>query len=328
MTKSRSYLLLLLAGLSMFACAPEAKPSKEAQHPASTASDRPVRQDLAWVVPSALPVGELRASVQRGEALITQTAKYLGPDVADPAKRIAGNHLSCKNCHLNAGKQANALGYIGITARFPQYRGRENREVSLAERVNGCFERSLNGRTLAEDSQEMKDILAYMQWLSQGIPKGAKMQGQGIPKLDVLERAASPDKGKLIFSQKCALCHQPTGAGLPVNAKNLAEGYLYPPLWGKDSFNNGAGMARLITAAQYIKANMPFGNPSLTNEEAFDVAAFINSQPRPQKSGLENDFPDRSKKPVDAPFPPWPDHFSEQQHKYGPFKPMLKHSSS
>ncbi len=316
---------LLLSLLYLVSCAPEDKQSK--QEPSSkpvasaSATEAPA---LPWSIPTTMPAGTQGESVKRGELLISQTAKYLGPDMADPDKRITGNHMACKNCHLNAGKQANALGFVGITARFPQYRGRENREIRLAERINGCFERSLNGRYLPEDSPEMKDILAYMQWLSQDVPKGAKVKGQGLPKLELLDRAASPETGKTIYTAKCTVCHQATGAGLPLNAKDLSQGYIYPPLWGPNSFNNGAGMPLVITAAQYIKANMPFGNATLTNAEAFDVAAYINSLQRPQKAGLENDFPDRSKKPVDAPFAPWPGNFSPQQHKYGPFKPMIK----
>lgn len=156
----------------------------------------------------------------------------------------------------------------------------------------------------------MKDILAYMAWLSQKVPPGAQVAGQGLPKLALLDRAASPDKGKLVYNSKCALCHQPNGAGLPINAAKPAQGYIYPPLWGQDSFNNGAGMARVITAAQYIKANMPLGNATLSDEEAFDVAAYINSQPRPQRAGLEQDFPDRSKKPGGCAVPPLARSFS------------------
>jgi len=312
--------------LSLVACAPKEE-TKQAETKNSTTQKEKqaptTSQALPWKLPAALPEGSAGEEIKWGEEIITHTAKYLGPEMADPSKRIAGNHLSCKSCHLNAGKQANALGFVGITARYPRYRGRENREIKLSERINGCFERSLNGKALAEDSKEMKAILAYMQWLSQDIPKGAKIEGQGLPDIELLERAASPEKGKALYTAKCAMCHQPTGAGLPTNASKPEEGYLYPALWGKDSFNNGAGMGRVITAAKYIKANMPFGTPNLTNEEAFDLAAYINSLERPQKSGLENDFPDRSKKPVDAAFAPWPGNFPAEQHKYGPFKPMM-----
>jgi thiosulfate dehydrogenase len=104
------------------------------------------------------------------------------------------------------------------------------------------------------------------------------------------------------------------------------SGYLYPPLWGADSFNDGAGMHRIITAANFIRANMPYGTtferPQLTAEQAFDVAAYINTQARPHRSGLDRDYPDRSRKPVDAPFPPYADHFSQLQHTFGPWGQM------
>jgi thiosulfate dehydrogenase len=103
--------------------------------------------------------------------------------------------------------------------------------------------------------------------------------------------------------------------------------YEFPPVWGPDSYNTGAGMHRLLVAARFIRFNMPFGtsfeDPVIGEEDAYDVAAFINSQPRPVKPNLEHDFPDRARKPLDAPFPPWDDHFSAEQHKYGPFQPMI-----
>jgi len=324
-TQALALSILMLWGLS--ACAPaeeNTRPDHEASLPPSqtqVASSAP--QTWPWQVPSDLPPGPAGEQIKLGRALIAETPKYLGPEMPDPAKRVAGNHLACQSCHLNAGQQAQALGFVGITARFPQYRGRENREVTLAERINGCFERSLNGRALPEDSPEMQAMLAYLAWLSQDLPPGAQVAGQGLPPIDLLERAASPELGQQIYATRCALCHQPDGQGLWRNPAQPEQGYVYPALWGPDSFNTGAGMARVITAAKYIQANMPLGTPNLSHAEAFDVAAYINSQARPVKAGLEQDFPDRSKKPVDAAFPPWADSFSAEQHKYGPFQPMM-----
>ena len=300
-------LILVLSVLIVSACA--VPPPPETARP--------------WRLPTSRPAGAAGAQIARGEALISQTARYLGPEMPDPALRVAGNHLACKNCHLQAGQQAHALGFVGVSARYPRYRGRENRVVSLAERVNGCFERSLNGRALPEQSPEMQAILAYMNWLSEGYPSGSKVQGQGLPPLELPARAASPQKGRVLYQARCQSCHQANGLGLKANPAQPGAGYLYPALAGPDSFNNGAGMGRVITAARYIKANMPLGKADLTSEQAFDVAAYLNSLPRPQKSGLEKDFPDRRKKPVDAPFGPWPDSFSAEQHRFGPFKPML-----
>jgi thiosulfate dehydrogenase len=135
-----------------------------------------------------------------------------------------------------------------------------------------------------------------------------------------LDRAADPARGGEVYRANCAVCHGANGQGVR-NADG--GGYSYPPLWGPDSFNTGAGMHRIITAANFIRANMPYGvtheSPLLTEEQAFDVAAFINVQPRPERSGLDRDYPDRRRKPVDAPFPPYADDFSQEQHTFGPW---------
>lgn len=323
-------LVLCLLNLTLLsACKKPEQTSEQTSETRTTAKvtqhapDKPASAKRAWKLPAGEPSGPKAELIQYGRELISQTPRLLGPDVANKQLRYAGNRLSCKNCHLEAGRQAHAMGYVGIAARFPQFRPRENRQQSLADRVNGCFERSLNGRALPITSREMQAILAYMHWLSEGYPQGVKVHGQSIPEFKLPERAADPELGKKVFASRCVSCHQPEGQGLPADPKDKSAGYLYPPLWGPDSFNNGAGMHRVMLAARYIRANMPLGQANLTPEQAFDVAAYINSQPHPQMSGLEKDFPDRSKKPVDTPFGPWDDAFTPAQHKYGPFGPML-----
>ena len=103
---------------------------------------------------------------------------------------------------------------------------------------------------------------------------------------------------------------------------NRADGYVFPPLWGADSFNDGAGMHRVLTAARFIKAKMPLGKPDLTDDDAFDVAAFINSKPRPHMANLDRDYPDRATKPIDGPYGPYADDFPIEQHRWGPFAPI------
>lgn len=270
-----------------------------------------------WQLPAQRPEGKRGEQVQYGEQIIMNTPQYLGPEATNPSLRIAGNHLSCKNCHLQAGQQANAMGFVGVSQRYPSYRGRENRVGSLAERVNGCFQRSLNGKTLPEDSAEMQAILAYMQWLSEGI--SPRVKGQSLPRLAFLERAADPKAGQKVYVQQCAVCHGQEGKGVLKEPQHPASGYTFPPLWGPDSYNDGAGMHRVHTAARFIHANMPLGNATLSQEEAYDVSAFINSQPRPRKANREKDYPNLQKKPVDTPYGPYADSFTETQHKYGPF---------
>lgn len=309
--------LCLLLILPLLACRPEAEKPRASQ----SSTPAKIENRRAWKLPAA-PAGPKAELIRYGEVLLRHTSRQLGPDQRDPARRYAGNRLNCANCHLQAGQKADALGFVGISQRFPQYRPRENASQTLAQRIDGCFERSLNGKALPHQSREMQALLAYMDWLSQDYGKEDQVEGQGLPQIELLERAADPLRGKQVYSVKCAACHQADGLGLKDKGN-----YVYPPLWGPDSFNDGAGMHRLITAARFIKANMPLGSPDLSTEQAFDVAAYINSQPRPHKSGLAKDYPDRSKKPVDAPFPPWNDSFTAQQHKYGPFAPMQKNQA-
>jgi thiosulfate dehydrogenase len=145
--------------------------------------------------------------------------------------------------------------------------------------------------------------------------------------MPLLTRAADPERGRRVYVQHCAECHGERGEGIRQGSATDALGYLVPPLWGADSFNDGAGMNRLITIANFVHSNMPNGvnwaDPLLSEADAWDAAAYVVSQPRPHKADLAADFPDKLKKPVDTPYGPYADQFSEIQHKYGPFQPIL-----
>jgi len=268
--------------------------------------------------PSQLADGPRKQEVLYGEALIRRTYEVAGPHVANPDLRYAGNNLACGSCHLDGGRRRYGLSLIGVAGAYPRDMARENAMQSLAQRINGCFERSMNGRALPEDSREMRAIIAYIEFLSEAAP--AEMEGRGAPPAPLMNRAADPVRGASVYRANCVACHGADGQGLR-NAEG--GGYAYPPLWGPDSFNTGAGMHRIITAANFIRANMPFGvtheAPQLTEQDAFDVAAYINVQPRPERRGLDRDYPDRTRKPVDAPFPPYSDEFSQEQHTFGPW---------
>lgn len=263
-------------------------------------------------------------AIKLGHELFMNTPKYLGPNNGNPEMVYSGNNLSCNNCHLLSGTKPFSMPLIGIIQRFPQFRGRENKIGTIEDRINGCFERSMNGRMLAEDSKEMKAMVSYLAFLSRFAPEDGNVIGQGYPELKIPNRAVDFEHGKKVFETNCVLCHGADGQG-----KKFPDGlvYQYPPLWGNDSFNNGAGMNRVLTAAEFIKGNMPFGTTVstvvLTDEEAYDVAGYINSMQRPEKPNLELDFPDLLKKPISTPYGPYADTFSVEQHKYGPFQPIM-----
>ncbi|MEC7262258.1 MAG: c-type cytochrome [Bacteroidota bacterium] len=275
-------------------------------------------------------VNQLTASaendlIKKGFEIFRNTSLLIGPQQTDSNQIFAGNNLACASCHLNGGTQLFAAPVIGVVKRFPQYRGREDKIGTIQERVNGCMERSMNGRKMPEDSEAMVALVAYMDWLGKSAPSDGKIEGQGFVTLELPNRAVDLDHGKKVFDQQCTVCHGSDGQGQKMADSDL---YLYPPLWGPDSYNNGAGMTRVITAAEFIKANMPFGttyeNPILTDEEAYDVAGFINQQLRPTKANREADFPNLVKKPVSTPYGPYVDPFSEEQHQLGPFQPIME----
>ena len=212
------------------------------------------------------PFGKL---VKYGHKLFSDTANEIGPAVSAAEKRFAGNNLACENCHLRAGTQPYAMPLIGVWGQFPQYRAREGMVDTLEERINGCMQRSMNGRTLALESREMRALSSYMLGLSTGVPDGAKLLGAGTLQIKEPARAADPRRGEKIYAQVGAACHGADGLGQ--SAPN-GLGYQFPPLWGADSYNNGAGMSRLLTLAAYARHNMPLGTtfnaPVLTDEEA------------------------------------------------------------
>jgi thiosulfate dehydrogenase len=291
----------------------------------------PLARDLVtidltqWVPPDLSLVGDdpFGKLVKYGHALMTSTANEIGPTVANPEKRFSGNNLACQNCHLQAGTQPYAMPLTGIWGQFPQYRGREGDVATLEDRINGCMQRSMNGRPLPLESNEMKAFIAYMRWLSTGIPTGASLIGAGTLRIKEPARAADPSRGAAVYATVCGVCHGTDGMG---QRAPRGAGYQVPPLWGPDSYNNGAGMNRVLTAAAYAMHNMPFGTtfatPVLTDEDAYDVAAYLVSQSRPHKGDLDKDFPVRLQKPVDTGYGPYADGFSTEQHKFGPFEPI------
>ncbi|HRE36831.1 MAG TPA: c-type cytochrome [Chitinophagaceae bacterium] len=281
--------------------------------------------DSSWVTPSLFTDNELQGAERElviyGEDIIANTARYFGPHGSVAA---ITNGMNCQNCHLNAGKKTWGNNYSAVYSTYPKFRDRSGGMESIYKRVGDCFERSLNGTAPDSNSREYQAIYAYIKWLGKDVKKGERPVGSGISKLNYLDRAADPVKGKAVYTAQCQSCHGANGEGqLSLNGVS----YEYPPLWGEHSYNDGAGLFRLSNFAGYVKSNMPFkqathDNPKLTTEEAWDVAAYVNSQPRPKKD-LRNDWPDISKKPFDHPFGPYADGFSESQHKYGPYKPII-----
>ena len=226
-----------------------------------------------------LPAGEAGPLIAYGHDLITRTFANIGPEVPDHAMRFAGNNLACQNCHLDAGTNRYGLPLVGVYRTFPKLAPRDLRVISLTERVNECMTRSMNGRPLPDDSREMQALLAYLRYIGD-VPAAPMAPAAEPPPL-------LPDatRGATVFTTVCAACHQQNGLGQRRGSANDADGYVFPPLWGSDSYNDGAGMDRYDRLVGFVQGNMPRGvdpeHPQLTLQQAWDVAAYVIAQPRP-----------------------------------------------
>ncbi len=281
-------------------------------------------QLTVWQAPDTtkIPATDEGRLIRYGRDLIVHTSRYLGPK--GTAARIS-NGMNCQNCHLDAGTKLWGNNYSAVYSTYPKFRDRSGSIENIFRRVNDCICRSLNGQPLDTNSLEMKAIAAYMKWLGREVPTGIRPTGAGIADLPFLVRPADSGKGRIVYLTQCQRCHGPQGEGTR-DADDA--GYVYPPLWGEHSYTTAAGLYRISRLAGYAKDNMPFGcshqTPLLSDEDAWDVAAFINSQPRPDIT-FTKDWPNISKKPFDHPFGPYADTFTSRQHKYGPFGPMIHH---
>lgn len=296
----------------------------------SSPKDKPVpnNSELSYAVPdiASLPADSNGNLIRYGQQLMYNTAYNIGPT------GINGNYTvsrtSCSNCHQQAGTKPFAFDLMTAYSRYPQYRAREDKVLSLAERVNNCVTRPLNGRPIPENSREMHAFLSYFKWLDNFATQHHKENWAKSLSLNFLSRAADTVKGAWVYASRCSRCHGLNGEGR-FNGDSIA--YQYPPLWGSKAYQAGSSMYRVIKMSGWLKANMPYDSarydkPVLTDEEAFDVAAYINSRPRTHPRSF--DYPRPDKKPVDHDRGPYLDSFSALQHKYGPYQPIIDYWNS
>ncbi len=206
----------------------------------------------------------IREQVMIGYKIMTETQKY--------ASEYVGNDLACTNCHFEGGRSKDTLSLVGVGAKYPAYRNRREYTADLALRTQGCFERSMNGKAPAPNSQIMQSLLVYYQWISKGVPIYSNPPWLGVPHDLGIDSKADVAAGKKIYADVCSRCHGDDGHGT----------LIAPALWGDKSFNDGAGMHRLRTFSVFTWRFMPKSGPILTKEQALNVAAYAHEQPRPK----------------------------------------------
>jgi thiosulfate dehydrogenase len=277
-------LLSLLCVTALSACSLDGSRRTADSGGAATKQAGSAAWDAAnWQAPSLadVPTDSLGASIRRGHALLIATH--------DSLPKSVGGNLNCSSCHLDAGSRANAAPLTGVFARFPKYLDRSGAVIPLEDRINYCFTRSLAGSKIPNNSREMQDLVAYMSFISRGVPVGSQT-AQGMPKMPALH--GDTVRGRALFAEGCVRCHGADGAGVAA----------VPALWGPRSFSVGASMSRQERAASFIRHNMPFDRPgTLTDQQAYDVAAYITAMPRPDSPGKESDWPNGGA-PADVPY--------------------------
>ncbi len=289
--------------------------------PASTSKDSLTTIQEVFQTPdtSELKNDEWGSMVKYGARLIRNTSYYIGPEGI--VSKNLRNKMNCTNCHLNTGTKGYGLNFFDSHRTYPQFRARENKILSMSERVNNCIERPHNGVPLALDSKEMVAIVSYIKWLGEGYDPKIH-QGYGLKPLEYKGLQADPGRGEKVYLKHCKSCHQENGEGL-MDAENST--YTYPPLWGDKSYQEGSSMHRVLKAAGFIKYNMPNASasadkPVLSDQEALDVAAYINDgriHPRPKAK--QPDYENLKHKPLDYFKGPYLDSFPALQHAFGPW---------
>lgn len=312
----RVYIVLFFAVLALqYSC------GQNRNNNSAETSNLPVTDSLKPDI-NILPDGEYKEMVRYGYELMVNTAYYIGLDGIN-GKHL-GNKMNCTNCHQDAGTKNYSFSLIHSHKEYPQYRSREDKVLTLADRVNNCITRPHNGKEIAYNSKEMTAFLSYFKFLHDWA-EANQMKHQKVTTIELTTEPADYKQGEKLYMQHCASCHSTDGGGL-MRVDNVC--YEYPPLWGPFAYQPGSSMHRVIKLAQWIKANMPYKiataeKPFLTDKDAYDIAAFINNDSlhiRPTPPTM--DYPNPLTKPIDYGKGPFADTFSAYQHKYGPYKPI------
>ena len=261
-----------LTALSVAVAAPVSMEDQSQLKPAPAKTDG--EQYHVPPLEADLPDNAFGEMVRKGHAIFVDTKRQV--------PELVGNGMNCVNCHLDQGRQVDSAPMWGAYTMYPAYRKKNDKVNTYAERVQGCFEFSMNGTPPAADSETMTALTTFSYWLATGAPSGVKTPGSGYPDVALPDGGYDLARGKKVYEEQCAVCHGDNGLG-----QKVGDNYVFPPLWGADSFNWGAGMHRINTAASFIQANMPLGKGgTLSDQEAWDVAAFMNSHERPQDPRL------------------------------------------
>jgi thiosulfate dehydrogenase len=219
---------------------------------------------------ASLPPGQLGRVVQLGREIVENTNEH------PLSKPFVRNALTCSSCHLDAGTHPQAATFLGVATAYPAWSPREKRVITLEDRVLNCFMRSLNGIRPPNGSEVSVAVTTYITWLSRGerlaMNPTAPLGPLHVRPLDINATQGDLVRGQSMYADHCASCHGDRGTGTDGG----------PPVWGDMSYNDGAGLTSNDKLAAWLKVAMPLSDPYLSDQEALDIAAYVNAQPRPE----------------------------------------------
>jgi len=323
MKKSYLYIICILTVLGTIQLYSSCSESK-GDTPDNLQSAEAKADSVVSIDTTKIPAGKYGEAVRYGRQLMLHTAYLIGPDGVNG--HYTNNKMNCTNCHQDAGTKPFSLNLVNSFHNYPSYRAREGKVLTLAERINNCIMHPHLGKPLPLDCKEMIGFMSYLKWLCDSANVDKHTKGLKNVNIDLPDTAASPLAGAKLYVQDCARCHGNNGQG-KIRFDNVA--YEYPPLWGSKAYQPGSSMHRIVKMAQWLVSNMPYDKathdkPFLTSAEALDLAAFINDDNIHQRPPVkEFQYPNPEEKAMDYDRGPFKDPFSEQQHKYGPYKPII-----
>jgi thiosulfate dehydrogenase len=323
MKKSYLYIIYLLIVVGMIQLYSSCTESRGEDKSDAQSTETKADSALVNVDTTKIPHDKYGDAIKYGRDLMLHTAYYIGPNGVNG--HYTNNKMNCTNCHQDAGTKPYSFNLVTAFRHYPSYRAREGKVLSLAERINNCIMHPHLGKPLPLDSREMIGIMSYLKWLSDSASVTKATKGLKNVEIDLPDTAASPAAGAVLYADNCARCHGTSGQG-EMRLDNSA--YKYPPLWGMKAYQPGSSMHRIVKMAQWLVSNMPYDKathdkPFLTSAQALDLAAFINDDKIHQRPPVkEFQYPNPEEKAMDYDRGPFKDPFSEQQHKYGPYKPI------
>lgn len=249
-----------------------------------------------------------------GYLYMHHTSETLGPhgntSYPDTGEPYVTTVTACSSCHFTGGhvpfgspvyQSPSKYQPDPVTGLGPYFTPLGYHR-DLEDSIIDCFRNCMNAeRSPEKDDPVMVALVDYIHWVSDGIIDPAVKEdwkllppeaGPGLPTIaGVSSMRADPVRGASLYASSCADCHDEDGPGAG-EYKIGEERPRIPALWGiQDGYSRGAAFYRTPVLGAYVQKHMPYDEPeTLSNQDALDIAAYINAPDKPRPSGLADEM--------------------------------------